>query len=292
MVRKQRQPCLNIRVRLLSDILQMDKLNAPIGIFDSGVGGISILREIHALMPHENIIYIADSANAPYGDKSSDFIKSRSLELASFLLTQNSKAIVVACNTATTEAITALRQQLASPIIGVEPAIKPAAEQSKNKTIGVLATRRTLRSKRFTQLIQEHAQEATVISQPCPGLMEVVESCEHHDTEDIQLLREYTQPLLDQGIDTLVLGCTHYPFLLSQLREITGTDIQILETGKPVALQLQRILKQQVIHSRKKTIGKITFYSSQNDTHSKQTIQKLWHKQANIQALPSTSTSP
>jgi len=270
----------------------MDKLNAPIGIFDSGVGGISILREIHALMPHENIIYIADSANAPYGDKSSDFIKNRSLELASFLLTQNSQAIVVACNTATTEAITALRQQLAIPIIGVEPAIKPAAAQSKNKMIGVLATRRTLRSKRFTQLIQEHAQEATVISQPCPGLMEVVESCEHHDAEDIQLLREYTQPLLDQGVDTLVLGCTHYPFLLSQLREITGTDIQILETGKPVALQLQRILKQQEIHSRKKTIGKITFYSSQNDAHSKQTIQKLWHKQANIQALPSTSTSP
>ena len=265
---------------------QTNLLNAPIGIFDSGVGGMSILREIHALMPHENIIYIADSAHAPYGDKSSNFIRKRSLELAEFLLTQKSKAIVIACNTATTEAILTLRKHFTVPIIGVEPAIKPAAKRSKNKTIGVLATHRTLRSKRFKQLIQEYAQEATVISQPCPGLVEIVESCEHYDTTDIQLLRQYTQPLLDQGADTLVLGCTHYPFLLSQLRKITGENIHILETGKPVALQLQRILKQQDMHTKGETIGKITFYSSQGDALSMQTIQKLWHKQANIQALP------
>lgn len=263
--------------------------NAPIGIFDSGVGGISILREIHALLPHEQLIYIADSANAPYGDKSTAFIQQRCLTLAKRLVEKNCKALVVACNTATTEAIVYLRQQLSLPIIGVEPAIKPAAILSRNKIIGILATHRTIHSQRLQQLIHSYAQGVTVLTQACSGLMEIVESNRSYTREDLQLIKKYTQPLLDQRIDTLVLGCTHYPFLLASLRKITGTNITILETGKPVALQLQRIL----IQDSKLTQGKeqrqsqnqVTFYSSLDTRQNKQTIQRLWQQKIAVTVL-------
>lgn len=265
--------------------------NAPIGIFDSGVGGLSILHEIHALLPNEQLLYIADSANAPYGDKSVSFIQQRSLVLAKQLIKQGSKALVVACNTATTEAIALLRQQLSLPIIGVEPAIKPAAKQSKNKIIGILATHRTIQSQRVQQLIQHYAQGVKVITQPCPGLMEIVESNqESYSNENLQLLQSYIHPLLKQQIDTLVLGCTHYPFLLEPIRDLVGSDMLILETGKPVALQLQRTLKQdnnlaqQEIITEKKQ-EKVTFYSSLNTLQNKQTIQRLWQQKATIKPL-------
>jgi glutamate racemase len=260
--------------------------NAPIGIFDSGVGGLSILHEIQALLPHEQLIYIADSANAPYGDKSTDFIQQRSFSLAKFLIAQGCKALVVACNTATTEAISLLRQQLSIPIIGVEPAIKPAATLSKNKIVGVLATHRTLQSQRVQQLIQHYAQGVTVLTQACSGLMEIVETSHTYTRTDLQLLKSYTQPLLDQHIDTLVLGCTHYPFLLKPIRDIAGKEIPILETGKPVALQLQRILKQEHHLTPYKGEGKVVFYSSLNTLQNKQTIQRLWQKKVNIKPLP------
>jgi glutamate racemase len=260
--------------------------NLPIGIFDSGVGGLSILHEIHALLPHEQLIYIADSANAPYGDKSTDFIQQRSLSLAKNLITQGCKVLVVACNTATTEAITLLRQQLSLPIIGVEPAIKPAAKLSENKIIGVLATHRTLQSQRVQQLVQYYAQGVTVLTQACSGLMEIVETSHAHTGEELQLLKSYTQPLLEQHIDTLVLGCTHYPFLLKPIRDITGEAIPILETGKPVALQLQRILKQDNNLTQYKGKGKVVFYSSLNTLQNTQTIQRLWQKKDNVKPLP------
>jgi len=256
--------------------------NAPIGIFDSGVGGLSILHEIQALLPHEQLIYIADSANAPYGDKSTDFIQQRSLTLAKYLIAQNCKALVVACNTATTEAITLLRQQLSLPIIGVEPAIKPAATLSNNKIIGILATHRTLQSQRVQQLIHYYAQGVTVLTQACSGLMEIVESSHAYTAKDLQLIKNYTQPLLDQHIDTLVLGCTHYPFLLKPIRDIAGETMPILETGKPVALQLQRILKQEDTMTQYHGKGKVVFYSSLNTQQNKQTIQRLWQKEVNV----------
>lgn len=265
--------------------------NAPIGIFDSGVGGLSILHEIHALLPNEKLLYIADSANAPYGDKSVSFIQQRCLVLAKQLIKQGSKALVVACNTATTEAIALLRQQLSLPIIGVEPAVKPAAKHSKNNIIGILATHRTIQSQRIQQLIQYYAQGVKVITQPCPGLMEIVESNqESYSNQDLQLLQSYIHPLLEQQIDTLVLGCTHYPFLLEPIRDIVGSDMLILETGKPVALQLQRTLKQANNLAKQETMTekkqeKVTFYSSLNTLQNKQTIQRLWQQKANIKPL-------
>ncbi len=262
---------------------------APIGIFDSGVGGISILKEIQKQLPHEDLIYIADSAKAPYGDKPVDFIQQRSLQLSQFLLTHNIKALVVACNTATTEAISFLRTHLSIPVVGVEPAIKPAAEQSKNKMIGILATHRTIQSERLQELINLYAKDTTIIAQSCPGLVEAVENNDTHTLNNpARLIREYTQDMLDAQVDTIILGCTHYPFLLPEIRAVLGDGIAILDTGKPVATQLQHILEQNSLKNTdflRKT-GRITFYSSLQDKQHHLTLCKLWNAPANINPLP------
>ncbi len=252
---------------------------SPIGIFDSGVGGISILKEIQKQLPHEDLIYIADSANAPYGDKPVDFIQKRSLQLAEFLLSHHIKALVIACNTATTEAIYYLREHLSIPVVGVEPAIKPAAELSENKVIGILATHRTIQSNRLQELISLYAHDVKVITQSCPGLVEAVEQ---HDTPDnlSTLIHEYTQDMVDHKADTIILGCTHYPFLLTKIRDVLGHDITILDTGKPVATQLERILQQNQLCNTPTSSdrsGEITFYSSLNDDLHHQTLSKLWN---------------
>lgn len=254
------------------------------------MGGISILKEIQKQLPHEDLIYIADSAKAPYGDKPVDFIQQRSLQLSQFLLTQNIKVLVVACNTATTEAISFLRAQLNIPVVGVEPAIKPAAEQSKNKIIGILATHRTINSERLQELIDLYAKDSTIVAQSCPGLVEAVENHDANNVEhSIQLLRKYTQKMVDAQVDTLILGCTHYPFLLAEMRILLGDEITILDTGKPVATQLQRILEQNNIQhtradgSNEKKVGTITFYSSLNEKQHHETLCKLWGAQGNGQ---------
>ncbi len=263
--------------------------SAPIGIFDSGVGGISILKEIQKQLPHENLIYIADSANAPYGDKPVEFIQQRSLQLAQYLLTHKIKVLVVACNTATTEAISYLRAHLSIPIVGVEPAIKPAAEQSNNNIIGILATHRTIKSNRLQVLISLFANDKKIIAQSCPGLMEAVENTDPQITNDsTQLIQQYTQQMLDHQADTIILGCTHYPFLLPEIRQIVGDNVIILDTGKPVATQLQRILAYHCISNNKKETGQsgdIAFYSSLNDKQHHKTLCKLWDAPAVIKDL-------
>lgn len=259
---------------------------APIGIFDSGVGGISILREIRKALPHENLVYIADSKNAPYGDKSQAFIQQQSLKLAHFLIEQMaSKALVVACNTATTEAIRFLREHVTVPVVGVEPAIKPAAQISKNKTIGILATHRTINSQRLQALIDHYAAHCTVLCQACPGLVEAIEA-EHDERGTDTLIKRYTRDMIHQGIDTLVLGCTHYPFLSERIQAIVGQRTAILETGKPVAAQLQRILQQHELEAPADHLANTHFYSSLGDENHFQTIQKLWGEPVTIRLLP------
>ncbi len=262
--------------------------NCPVGIFDSGIGGLSVLKEIHQLLPHENLIYVGDSAHAPYGDRSADYVRERSQAIADFLLDQGVKAIVIACNTATAEAATQLRQTLDVPVIGLEPAIKPAAQVSKSGIIGVLATQRTINSKRLLGLTERYANNNKVLAQACPGLVERVEACELTGEATSQLLDKYISPLLQQGVDALILGCTHYPFLIPAIRKITGEEIQILETGKPVAEQLQRILKQNKLErliieyengTQKKLSDykpKLSFYNSSTNKQHLHTMQKLW----------------
>lgn len=216
----------------------------PIGVFDSGVGGTSIWKEIHALMPLESTIYLADSKNAPYGVKSKEEILQLSIKNTELLLQENCKLIVVACNTATTNAIDYLRKNYSIPFIGIEPAIKSAALQTKSKKVGVLATKGTLSSSLFHCTSKIHAAGIEVFEQEGKGLVELIETGEQYSNEAEQLLQSFLEPMLKAGIDCLVLGCTHYPYLIPTLRKILPQDIQIIDSGFAVARQTKAVLKQ------------------------------------------------
>ncbi|MFC6098189.1 glutamate racemase [Flavobacterium qiangtangense] len=222
----------------------MTNLN-PIGLFDSGIGGTSIWKEIHNLLPNENTIYLADSKNAPYGQKSKEEIIALSIKNTEFLLNKNAKMIVVACNTATTNAIKELREKFDVPFIGIEPAIKPAANNSKTQTIGILATKGTLNSELFNKNV-ERFQETTIIEQVGFNLVKLIENGEMYSEEMTLLLKQYLQPMIDANIDYLVLGCSHYPFLIPQIKKILPENVKIIDSGEAVAKQTQKILKEKI----------------------------------------------
>lgn len=215
----------------------------PIGLFDSGIGGTSIWKEVHALMPHENTIYLADSKNAPYGLKSKDEIIALSFKNTEFLLENNCKIIVVACNTATTNAIKVLRAKYDVPFIGIEPAIKPAALQSKTQTIGILATKGTLNSELFHKNVANHP-DVKIIEQIGHGLVQLIENGDMDSAEMEELLKSYLNPMVEKNIDYLVLGCSHYPYLIPQIKKIIPPQIKIIDSGEAVAKQTQKILEQ------------------------------------------------
>ena len=214
----------------------------PSGIFDSGVGGTSIWKEIHNLLPLEKTIYLSDSKNAPYGVKTQEEIIRLSLKNTEKLLAMNCKLIVVACNTATTNAIKVLRATYKVPFIGIEPAIKPAALKSANKAIGILATRGTLTSELFAQTSEIYTRDINVIEVEGNGLVELIESGKKDSAEARNLLEELLKPMLKAGIDYLVLGCSHYPFLIPLLKEILSEEVEIIDSGEAVAKQTKAIL--------------------------------------------------
>jgi glutamate racemase len=227
----------------------MDAHDAPVGIFDSGVGGLSILRHVRAQLPHEHLAYVADSGFAPYGDKPEQVVVERSLAIARFLVERGAKALVVACNTATVAAVKHLRERFPDmPIVGVEPGLKPAAAASRNGKVGVLATERTLAGAKFLRL-REQIMESTgaqFLLQPCQGLADQIESGELDSEETTAMLRRYIAPLLAQGADTLVLGCTHYPLVQASIERVIADegarDVVLIDTGEAVARQLGRLL--------------------------------------------------
>ncbi|WP_269685758.1 glutamate racemase [Flavobacterium lacustre] len=217
----------------------------PIGIFDSGIGGTSIWREIHQLLPNEKTIYLADSKNAPYGQKSKQEIIALSMKNTDFLLKMNCKLIVVACNTATTNAIQELREKYDIPFIGIEPAIKPAANNSRTQTIGILATKGTLNSELFNKTT-EMFQDTKIIEQVGYGLVQLIENGQINSPEMTQLLQSYLTPMIEANIDYLVLGCSHYPYLIPQIKKILPPHIHIIDSGEAVAKQTQNILRDKV----------------------------------------------
>jgi len=217
----------------------------PIGLFDSGIGGSSIWSAIHELMPNEDTIYLADSKNAPYGKKSKEEIVALSEKNTEFLLNQNAKIIVVACNTATTNAIKELRSKYDVPFIGIEPAIKPAALHSKTQKIGILATKGTINSELFNKAVEIY-HDTTIIEQIGYNLVELIEAGEINSPEMKQLLHSYLQPMIDENIDYLVLGCSHYPYLVPQIKEILPPHIKIIDSGEAVARQTQNVLREKV----------------------------------------------
>lgn len=223
--------------------------DAPIGVFDSGVGGLSVLRHIRAQLPNEHLMYFADSGFAPYGDKPEHLVAERSLAVARFLIAQGAKALVVACNTATVAAIKLLRANFPDmPIVGVEPGLKPAAAASRNGKVGVIATEVTLAGEKFLLLREQisSASNAQFLLQGCPGLVDQIELGELDSATTKAMLEKYIGPLLAQGADTLVLGCTHYPFVRASIEEIAARmgqgDVVLVDTGDAVARQLARLL--------------------------------------------------
>lgn len=238
-------------------------MRKPIGVFDSGVGGTSIWKEIHQLMPNESTIYLADSKNAPYGEKSEEEILRLSIKNTEFLLENDCKLIVVACNTATTNAINYLRENYKVPFIGIEPAIKPAALQSKTKKVGVLATKGTLSSSLFSNTSKLYASGIKVYEQEGAGLVALVESGMHDSKETERLLHQFISPMLEQGIDCLVLGCTHYPYLIPSLQKILPKHITIIDSGLAVAQQTKSVLeKNTLLNIDKEFTPKYIFYSN------------------------------
>ncbi|SCY72821.1 glutamate racemase [Flavobacterium caeni] len=217
----------------------------PIGLFDSGIGGTSIWSAIHELLPHENTVYLADSKNAPYGQKSKDEILALSIKNTEFLLEQNAKIIVVACNTATTNAIKELRAQYDVPFIGIEPAIKPAATHSKTQNIGILATKGTLSSELFNKAVEIY-QDTHIVEQVGFGLVQLIEEGKIDSPEMTRLLHEYLEPMIAANIDYLVLGCSHYPYLIPQIQKILPKHIKIIDSGEAVARQTQKVLEEKV----------------------------------------------
>ena len=235
----------------------------PIGIFDSGVGGTSIWKEIHQLLPLEKTIYLSDSKNAPYGIKTQEEIIGLSIKNTEKLLAMNCKMIVVACNTATTNAIKVLRSSYKIPFIGIEPAIKPAALKSANKAIGILATRGTLTSELFTQTSEIYTRDINVIEVEGNGLVELIESGKKDSLEARHLLQKLLKPMLDAGIDYLVLGCSHYPYLIPLLKKILPPNVQIIDSGEAVARQTKAILqKNDLLNTEEEKIQNPEFYSN------------------------------
>lgn len=237
--------------------------NKPIGIFDSGVGGTSIWKEIHQLLPNEHTIYLADSKNAPYGPKGKDAIIQLSVKNTEFLIKKGCKIVVVACNTATTNAIDYLRANYDLPFIGIEPAIKPAALQSKTKAVGILATKGTLSSSLFAKTSNLFANNIKKVEQDGDGLVELIESGSLYTNETKDLLQTYLQPMIEAEIDYLVLGCTHYPYLIPILLELLPKHVKIIDSGEAVARHTKTILQEyNLMNTQNTTNPNIQFYTN------------------------------
>lgn len=257
-----------------------------IGVFDSGVGGLSVLRHIRAALPQANLIYAADSAHVPYGDKPADYIIERSQRLSEFLLGQGADALVIACNTATAVAAAPLRAQYAQPIIAMEPAVKPAVAATRNRHIGVLATVGTLESARFAALLDRHAGNADIHTRGCSGWVEQVERGELDSPTTRALVQHHLAPLLERDVDTLVLGCTHYPFLAPVIADLAGPNIQLIDTGAAVARQLCRRLALEPAPADNVPSGSTRFFTSGGRDQGDTALAALWPEPARFSDLP------
>ena len=259
--------------------------DSPIGIFDSGVGGLTILRAVRQALPCENLVYVADAAHVPYGEKSPQQIRDRAMAIGGFLVGQSAKIIVVACNTATAAAIDFLRERLSIPIVGVEPAVKPAVAATRSGVVGVLATPATLASERYRGLIGRFAAGVCIVGQPCAGLAEHIERGQIDGERTEQLLRGFVEPLLAAHADVIVLGCTHYPLVAHIVQRIAGPDVAVIENGMAVA---KEVVRQLALRGSARTTGpgSEVFWTSGPIQGIEPLLGELWAPQARLQRLP------
>jgi glutamate racemase len=262
---------------------------APIGVFDSGVGGLSVLRAIRHALPHHPLIYVADTAHAPYGDRSADYIQDRANHIAGFLVRQGAQALVVACNTASVHACKSLRAQYSIPVVAIEPAIKPAAAMTKTGVIGVLATSQTLASASVARLCATYGSQCRILLQPCPGLADQVDRGELHSPATRALLQQYLAPLQEAGVDVIVLGCTHYPFLRQQIQTMVGPDVTLLDPAAAVAAELLRRLPCSPLLAGvpdPRTKSEVTCFTSGSSAGVASVMAGLWGDVFAVQQMP------
>ena len=258
--------------------------SSPVGVLDSGLGGISVLKALRAKLAFEDFVYCADCGNAPWGDKTQAFVLERCRAICGFLISMRVKMIVLACNTATALAADALRNEFALPIVGIEPAVKPASVHSRSHAIGVLATNGTIQSSRYRHLLERFGHDVRIISTGAPGLMECVEKGDFTGPQTRALAQKYLAPMQKAGIDKLVLGCTHYPFLSEVLRDILGPEVELIEPGPAVA---------NVAHARLVNINalrmhnnspKEKFFIKKAEEHT-DVLLRLWPQAASVDEL-------
>lgn len=253
-----------------------------IGVFDSGLGGLSVLAAIRRRLPDADLDYVADSAHVPYGDKGEAFIVARSGELADFLLGQGADALVVACNTATAAAVPALRARLPVPVVGMEPAVKPATQATRSGVVGVLATVGTLQSARFAALLDRFGAGIRVLTQACPGLVEQVEAADLDGPRTRALVEGFVRPLVEGGADTLVLGCTHFPFLRPVIEAAAGPGVTVIDTGEAVARQVERVAG----GAAGGGTGAERFWTSGDPGRLREPLARLWGRPVALEPLP------
>ena len=249
-----------------------------IGVFDSGLGGLTILRALHARLPHEDYFYFADTRYLPYGDRSETFLRERGVAIARAMAERGVKALVIACNTATAAAAEAIRHAVTIPVVAVEPAVKPAAALTASGQIAVLATTRTVESPRFQRLVVQHAGQAKVHAVACPGLAQAIELYGPDSREVDALLDRFVSPLAELGVDVAVLGCTHYPWVADRIAARLPAGARVLDTGEAVARQLERLLHAHVLHGGGR--GSIAIATSGAPHLVGPTVDRLWGKVA------------
>ncbi len=260
--------------------------SAPVGIFDSGVGGLSVLREIRAALPSESICYVADSANAPWGDKPASFVRDRGLKIAQFLVMQGVKAIVIGSNTGTAGSAEALRGALTIPVVGIEPAIKPAAAATRTGVVGAIVPAAVSESDRLASLLDRFGTGVKVIIEPVPGLVEHIEAGDLDSPELRRLLAGYLKPMLEAGADTIVLGSTHYVFLRPLITEIAGEGVTLIDSGAAVARQLQRKLAEGDMLADGGSQAELRFWTSGDPAESRRVISALLGQVVTVRQLP------
>ena len=255
-----------------------------IGVFDSGLGGISVLREIAARMTAATLSYVADSAWVPYGSRGEEVIQRRARSLARFLVADGADIIVVACNTATAAAVPMLRATLPLPIVGMEPAVKPATAATRSGVVGVLATVGTLQSARFAALLDQFGGNIQVLTRACPGLVEQVEAGDLDGPVTRELVTRYVTPLVESGADTLVLGCTHFPFLAPLIQATAGPAVRIIDTGEAVARRVAQVAAG--LEPGPAAPGEPAFWTSGDPATLAGPLARLWGRPAQLAALP------
>jgi glutamate racemase len=259
-------------------------VTAPVGVFDSGVGGLSVAREIRRALPGEPLLYVADTAYVPYGDRGDDEVRARTLAIGEWMQAQGAKVMVVACNTASGASLELLRERLTIPVIGLEPALKPAVRETRNGRVGVMATSGTLRSARFQRLVDNYADGVQVVRDPCPGLADLVEEGMLSGPELARRMETYLAPLREAGVDTVVLGCTHYVFVRDAVRDALGPDVLLLDSGEAIARRTRQILTEAGALADGGP-GSIRILTTGDPADVSSVIHRLWGEPADVERL-------